>query len=142
MQLQIITPVRIVTDTEIVSVTLPTDMGLVTILPRHQTLLTQLQEGIITYRSGDESVDVAIGGGYAQTDGKTVRVLVSRAYGQDEINEKLTEEALANAQKILAESSDHSERAEAKTVLRRSIIDSKLIRRKRTSVSRHQSHTH
>jgi len=134
MKLQIITPAKLVKETEIKSITLPTDAGQITILPKHQPLLTHLEVGIVSYVEKDESIDLAVGGGYAQTDGEIVKLLVTRAYGQDEIDEKLTTEALARAEKILKESANETERAEAKTVLRRSIIDSKLIKKKRPTV--------
>jgi len=134
MKLQIITPAKLVKETEIKSITLPTDAGQITILPKHQPLLTHLEVGIVSYVEKDESIDLAVGGGYAQTDGEIVKLLVTRAYGQDEIDEKLTTEALARAEKILKESANETERAEAKTVLRRSIIDSKLIKKKRHTV--------
>jgi F-type H+-transporting ATPase subunit epsilon len=134
MKLQIITPAKLVKDVEVTSVTLPTASGEITVLPRHQPLLTLLNEGIVTYKSDGSPTDLAIGGGYAQTDGAMMRILVSRAYGQDEIDEKMTSEALDHAKKILVESIDSGERAEAQMILRRSIIDSKLIKRRQHSI--------
>lgn len=131
MKLQIITPVKLVRELEIMSITLPTARGEITILPKHQQLLTLLRDGIVTYKTKTEVDSLSIGGGYAQTDGSVIRVLVSRAYGQDEIDEKLTEQAMQNAQTILNDSKDLGERAQAKTIMRRSIIDSKLIKRHR-----------
>ncbi len=134
MKLQIITPEKIVKEVEVKSVTLPTDLGQITVLPGHQPLLAHLEEGIATYTEDGVVVDLALGGGFAQTDGKSVKILVSKAYGQDEIDEKLTTEALARAEKILKESGSESEKAEARSLIRRSIIDSKLLKRKRHSV--------
>lgn len=134
MKLQIITPAKLVKETEITSITLPTGSGQITILPKHQPLLTHLEEGIVSYVEKSEMVDLAVGGGYAQTDGEIVKLLVARAYGQDEIDEKLTTEAIARAEKILKESANANEKEEARSVLRRSIIDSKLIKKKRRSL--------
>lgn len=134
MKLQIITPEKIVREVEVKSVTLPTDLGQITVLPGHQPLLAHLEEGIATYNEGETVVDLALGGGFAQTDGKSIKILVSKAYGQNEIDEKLTEDALARAEKILRESGSESEKAEARSTIRRSLIDSKLLRKKRHSV--------
>jgi F-type H+-transporting ATPase subunit epsilon len=68
-----------------------------------------------------------------QTDGSILRILVSRSYGQNEIDEKMTKEAMEQAKKILAESTDKSQILEAKSLLHRSIIDSKLIKRRQHS---------
>lgn len=130
MKLQIITPTKLVKEVEVTSVTLPTATGEITVLPKHQPLLSLLVEGIVTYKSSEGDTMLSIGGGYMQTDGKTMKVLVSRSYGQDEIDEKITQEAIAHAQKILSESNDKDQIREAKALLHRSIIDSKLIRRR------------
>jgi F-type H+-transporting ATPase subunit epsilon len=70
---------------------------------------------------------LSIGGGYMETDGINIHILVSRAYNQDEINEKRTEEALDKAKKILTETKDKKERDEALSTMRRSILDMKLL---------------
>lgn len=134
MKLQIITPVKLVKEVEVASVTLPTASGEITILPKHQSLLSLLVEGIVTYKSNEGSDALSIGGGYAQTDGNILRLLVSRSYGQSEIDEKLTLDAIAQAKKVLAESTDKAQILEAKSLLHRSIIDSKLIRRRQHGV--------
>ncbi len=131
MKLQIITPIKLVKEVEVTSVTLPTASGEITILPKHQSLLSLLVEGIVTYKSKESSEALSIGGGYVQTDGSILRVLVSRSYGQNEIDEKLTQEAINQAKKILSESTDKAQILEAKSLLHRSIIDSKLIKRRR-----------
>lgn len=131
MKLQIITPVKLVKEVEVTSVTLPTASGEITILPKHQSLLSLLVEGIVTYKSKEGNEALSIGGGYVQTDGSILRVLVSRSYGQNEIDEKLTQEAINQAKKILSESTDKAQILEAKSLLHRSIIDSKLIKRRR-----------
>ncbi len=121
---------------EISSITLPAASGEITVLPNHQPLLSLLLEGIVTIRQGAQEESLAIGGGYIETDGRTMKLLVSRAYGQDEIDEKLTLEAVERAKKLLAESSDPANKAEAESLMRRSLIDSKLIKRhKSRSVS-------
>ena len=91
MKLQIITPVKLVKEVEVTSVTLPTASGEVTILPKHQSFLSLLVEGIVTYKSEEGNDALSIGGGYLQTDGSILRILVSRSYGQDEIDEKTTQ---------------------------------------------------
>ncbi len=133
LHLKIITPKKIVHEEDVSSITVPSAEGELTILPRHAHLFCMLKEGILTYRGEGVDDSLAIGGGYLETDGKEVRVLVSRAYGQDEIDEKLTQEAIANAEKLLAQTKDTNERREATAVMRRALIDMKLIkRRKRT----------
>jgi len=129
--LKIITPKKIVLEKEILSITLPTEEGEITILPHHANLFSILKEGIIKIKYNQEEDYFAIGGGYLETDGHEVNVLVSRAYGQDEIDEKMIEEAKENAKKILSQAKTDAERQQAAALLRRSLIDSKLLRKKR-----------
>jgi F-type H+-transporting ATPase subunit epsilon len=131
MKLQIITPKKMVREEEISSITLPAYDGEITVLPNHQPLLSLLVEGIVTLRCGTKEESLAIGGGYIETNGKTMKLLVSRAYGQDEIDEKLTADAVERAKKLIQESADPTNKAEAEALMRRSLIDSKLIKRRR-----------
>lgn len=131
IRLKVITPRKIVIDKQVSFVSVPTADGEITILPHHAHLFSLLIEGIVKIKKdGDEDV-LAIGGGYLETNGETVTVLVSRAYGQGEIDRDLTDKAVEEAKHILSKSIDEKERAEAMSILRRSVIDSKLMKRRK-----------
>jgi F-type H+-transporting ATPase subunit epsilon len=132
LRLKVITPRKIVIDKQVNSVTVPTSDGEITILPHHVHLFSLLIEGIVKIRKDDNEDALAIGGGYLETNGETVTVLVSRAYGQDEIDRDLTDKAVEQAKLILSKSTDEKERTEAMSILRRSIIDSKLMKRRKS----------
>lgn len=131
LRLKVITPRKIVIDKNVSSVTVPTTDGEITILPHHIHLFSLLVEGIVKIKTEDNEDDLAIGGGYLETNGKTVTVLVSKAYGQHEIDKNLTDKAVEQAKLILSKSTDEKERAEAMSIIRRSVIDSKLIKRRK-----------
>ena len=131
LKLTIITPKNIALEKTIDGVTLPSSEGEMTILPRHINLFALLEEGVVHYWNGDESEYLAIGGGYVETDGETVRLLVSRAYGQDSIDMKQTEAALAEAKERMKSSKSEDARKEVSSLLRRSMVDSKLLKKKR-----------
>jgi F-type H+-transporting ATPase subunit epsilon len=131
LQLKVITPRKVVIDKQVDSVTVPTADGEITILPHHVHLFSLLVAGIVKIKKADNEDALAIGGGYLETNGKTVTVLVSRAYGQDEIDRGLTNKAVEEAKHILTKSTDEKERAEAMTIIRRSVIDSKLMKRRK-----------
>jgi len=132
LRLKVITPRKIVIDKQVNSVTVPTADGEITILPHHVHLFSLLIEGIVKIKTGDDEDDLAIGGGYLETNGETVTVLVSRAYGQSEIDKNLTDKAIQEAKLILSKSTDENERAAAMSTLRRSVIDSKLMKRRKS----------
>ena len=109
------------------SITLPSKSGEITILARHVPLFSLLVDGIIKIKNDGEERYFAIGGGYVETDGKSLTVLVSRAHGQDELDEKAIIEAKNKAEKDVLELKDTIERTEAMEILRRSTIDLKLL---------------
>ena len=135
LKLTIITPKNIALEKTIDGVTLPSSEGEMTILPRHINLFALLDEGIVHYWNGEESEYLAIGGGYVETNGETVRLLVSRAYGQEAIDMKQTEEALADAKERMKSSKSEDARKEVSSLLRRSVVDSKLLKKKRRQSS-------
>lgn len=131
IHLRIITPQRIIREDDVDWLTAPSFEGEITILPRHMNLFALLKEGIIKIKKKNTEDHLAIGGGYLQTDGEEINLLVTRAYGQDELDQKEIEKAIKNAQNILKQSKDIKERQEASLLLRRSLIDMKLLKKKR-----------
>ena len=132
LHLRIITPNKVVRDEEISSVTIDTADGQITVLPRHTNLFSLLVEGVVTIRKERNEEDhLAIGGGYLETDGSHINILVSRAYGQGEVDQQLTQKALDQAKKILTTSKNDQERHEATLLLRRSMVDLKLLKKRR-----------
>lgn len=132
LRLKVITPRKIVIDKQVNSVTVPSADGEITILPQHTRLFSLLKEGIVKIKEKNDEDLLAIGGGYLETDGKTVTILVSRAYGQDEVDRDLTDKALEQAKQILSKSTDDKEKNEAMATLRRSVIDLKLLKRRKS----------
>jgi len=131
LNLKIITPKNIALEKEIDGVTLPSTEGDMTILPRHINLFALLEEGIVHYWNGEESEYLAIGGGYVETNGETVSLLVSRAYGQTSIDEQQTQIALKDAKERMKSAKTEDARKEVSSMLRRSAIDAKLLKKKR-----------
>lgn len=140
INLRIITPQKIALEEKVYSVSAPSAQGEITILPDHANLFSLLEEGIVKIKPPKEKTTspeekyLAIGGGYLETDGEDVNILVSRAYKQNEINEEQTQKAIDEAKKTLAKGVDEKQRQQAISTIRRSIINMKLIKsRKHTS---------
>lgn len=132
VQLKVITPARIVFEEEITSITAPGTEGEMTVLPRHENFFTVLKEGIITIRRPEKEDEyLAIGGGYFETNGKQITILVSKAYNQDELDAKQVEKARAEAQKVLEQTKDQTERQQVLASLRRIDIDLQLLQKRR-----------
>lgn len=137
MKLKILTPKKVALEEEITSITAPGADGEVTILPHHASLFILLKEGVVKILSNKEESFFSIGGGYLETDGKEVNLLVSRAYGQDEIDEAEVAKAQQEAERYLKEAKTDVDRQQAMEMLRRSLIDSKLL-----SKIKHKRRTH
>lgn len=130
LRLKIITPKKIVLEADIKEISVPSVNGEITILPHHINLFSLLKEGIVHYRGEKKEDYLAIGGGYVETNGKEVHLLVSKAYGQDEIDEKQTTEAIDKAKKDMKNVKDRNTYQEMSSLLRKSVIDQKLLKKK------------
>lgn len=131
LKLKIITPKNIALEKEIDGVTLPSTEGDMTILPRHINLFALLEEGIVHYWAGDDSEYLAIGGGYVETNGEEVSLLVSRAYGQESIDQQQTQLAMKDAKERMKSAKSEDARKEISSLLRRSAIDAKLLKKRK-----------
>ena len=103
MNLKIITPEKIILEKEVLSMTVPTGTGELTILPGHANLLTTLSLGNITYHETNKTNDefVTIESGFLITDGKEIKILADIAMYSHEIEEKTVIEIKARAEDLM-----------------------------------------
>ena len=98
LTLEIVTPdARVYSDT-IDSVVIPTVEGEVGILPGHIPLLTQVEHGELRVTKGNETLLLAVSGGFAEIEGDRVHVLAEHAISEEKIDTKAVEEALKRAE--------------------------------------------
>ena len=64
--LEVVTPERAVVRESVAEVQVPGREGYLGILPGHTPLLTELGIGALSYRKGDQTIYVAIVGGFAE----------------------------------------------------------------------------
>lgn len=125
----ILTPEKEILRSEAEFLTCNTRDGEITILPHHVPLLSLLTDGVITVREANKERFFSAGSGYVETDGKTVRVLISHASGQEEIDEKRIQEVEKEARELLQNYKDKKDRDRAMSMLRRATLDLKVLRR-------------
>lgn len=95
LRIKLVTPERTLFEEEVVSVTLPTTEGEITVLPKHLPLVAALQPGVAKLVRADGHIeDVAVSGGFIQIGNDLVTVLADTA----ERGEELTLDAIAQAQ--------------------------------------------
>ncbi|MDR3340129.1 MAG: ATP synthase F1 subunit epsilon [Candidatus Symbiothrix sp.] len=76
MQLEIVSPEKIIYSGKAESVTLPGLLGLFTILDRHAPIISALGKGKVTYRDSRNETEIAVEGGFAEVKKNVVSVCV------------------------------------------------------------------
>jgi len=129
IRLDIITPLRAVYSEDVDSVFVPTPNGTIGVLPKHIPLFTSLSEGEIKIISGSKEKYLAIGGGFMEVTKEKISILVSRAYHAHELNEAEIKKAQTAAKEILSKKAKGVEYADAQALLRRSVLEMKVLHR-------------
>ncbi len=133
--LEIITPDRQAFAKEVEMLSVPTSRGTIGVLPHHVPLFSALTEGEVKITADNKEYFLAIGGGFMEVTPKRVTVLVSRAAHAEELNEAEIKRAQEAAKVILAQKAKGEELAQAQAILHRSILELKVLRRRRSHVS-------
>src|SRR5262245_34833116 len=101
---QLVSPERTVLSQELSSLTCPTTMGEITILPHHVPMVAELKAGELHAKSATSDEYIFVSGGFVQINpGSQVIVLADTAEHHYEIDEQRAKEAMERAQKELAE---------------------------------------
>ncbi|MDD5623176.1 MAG: ATP synthase F1 subunit epsilon [Candidatus Peribacteraceae bacterium] len=132
LRLEITTPDRPMFEGEVSSVSLPTPMGEITILPHHIPLVSIVVPGTVTIREKGKEQLLAVSRGVIEVDGKTIRLLVDTADRAEELEEQAILKAKAAAEKLQKEKRDDREGfAEATALLERELARLQVVRRRR-----------
>lgn len=107
IQLQIITPEKVVFNEVVSQVTIPTTEGEITILPGHIALISSLASGDIVARVNGEDAPMAVSGGFIEvqpTDGgenaTSVKILADFAEHVSDLSEDAVAKARARAEEL------------------------------------------
>src|ERR1017187_9684872 len=101
IDLDIVTPDRLVAHDAVSAVTIPGKDGYLGILPGHAPLLTELASGKLEYTSGGSSHVLCVNWGFAEVLGDRVIVLAQSAERAEEIDVKRAETAKTRAEERL-----------------------------------------
>lgn len=104
IHLQLVTPERTVLREELDSLSCPTDMGQITILPHHIPLVAALEPGELVARAGGKEHFIHIAGGFVEIRGNSeVTVLADAAEHHHEIDVSRAQAAVERAKTAMAE---------------------------------------
>jgi F-type H+-transporting ATPase subunit epsilon len=102
IDLQIVTPDRLVVRERVDEVEIPGSEGYFGVLPGHTPLLAALAVGELWYRKGEEKTYLAIAFGFAEVLPDSVTILAQLAEKAEEIDPERAEAARARAAEQLA----------------------------------------
>ena len=119
IQLEVVTPEKILVKDSAEEMQLPGKNGYLGILPGHAPLITELAIGQMTYRSGGTTHALAVAWGFAEVLPDKVTVLAELAELPEEINVQRAREAKERAEKRLASSDTAVDVARAQAALAR-----------------------
>nr|YP_010994707.1 ATP synthase CF1 epsilon subunit [Cypripedium fargesii]YP_010994792.1 ATP synthase CF1 epsilon subunit [Cypripedium lichiangense]YP_010994877.1 ATP synthase CF1 epsilon subunit [Cypripedium sichuanense]WOZ13615.1 ATP synthase CF1 epsilon subunit [Cypripedium fargesii]WOZ13700.1 ATP synthase CF1 epsilon subunit [Cypripedium lichiangense]WOZ13785.1 ATP synthase CF1 epsilon subunit [Cypripedium sichuanense] len=124
LNLCVLTPNRIILDSEVKEIILSTNSGQIGVLPNHAPIATAVDIGLLRIRLNDQWLTVALMGGFARISNNEITILGNDAEISTDIDPQ-------EAQQTLEIAEDNLSRAEGK----RQAIESNLaLRRARTRV--------
>ncbi len=131
IQVDIVTPERMLFSDEVDMVTLPGSDGQMGIMAGHAPLLSTLDIGEIMLHRGNEVEYIAVGGGVVEVRPDKVNVLADVAEYAEEIDIERAEAALQRAKESLASNIPAERRPVMAAALRRSSLRLKVARHRR-----------
>jgi len=134
INLKVVTPEKIAFEGEIDQISIPTDKGQITVLPKHISLVSTMKHGELIIKIGEEEILMAVYGGFVEVKKNKMTVMTDIAERMEEIDEAKAEEARKEAQQRLLRKDQMSDVAFADTVaiLEKSLARLKVVKRKHT----------
>ena len=119
LNLSVLTPNRIVWDSEVEEIVLSTNSGQIGILPNHAPIATAVDIGILRIRLNDQWLTMALMGGFARIGNNEITVLVNDAEKGSDIDPQEARQTLEIAEDSLRKAGGKREIIEANLALKR-----------------------
>jgi F-type H+-transporting ATPase subunit epsilon len=119
LKLCVLTPNRIVWDSEVDEIILCTNSGQIGILPNHAPIATAVDIGILRKRINDQWSTMALMGGVARISNNEITVLVNDAERGSDIDPQEAQQTLEMAEANLRKAEGKRQKIEANLALRR-----------------------
>ena len=122
LELQIVTPDRLVVREQVDEVQIPGSEGYFGVLPGHTPLLASLAVGELWYRKGQEKTYLSIAGGFAEVLPDRVTLLATLAERAEEIDIARAEAAKQRAEQRLSQPKPDIDYERARVSLQKSLV--------------------
>ncbi len=121
-RLEVVTPERTVLDQDVESVLLPAKGGQLGIWANHAPMIAALEIGVAQYgpKSGRKE-NLAVGGGFIEMDGTTLRVFANTAETAEEIDVMRAQEAKDRAEQRLQDMQSEWDHYRAEIALQKAL---------------------
>uniref|UniRef100_UPI0031F3D761 ATP synthase CF1 epsilon subunit n=1 Tax=Taxillus sericus TaxID=3134733 RepID=UPI0031F3D761 len=119
LNLCVLTPNRIVWDSEVKEIILSTNSGQIGLLPNHAPIATAVDIGILRIRLNDKWLTMALMGGFARIGNNEITILVNDAENSIDIDPQEARQTLEIAEANLRKAKGKRKRIEAGLALRR-----------------------
>ena len=129
LDLQIVTPDRLVVRERVDEVQIPGSEGYFGVLPGHTPLLAALAIGEMWYRKGSNKTFISLAGGFAEVLPDGVTILARIAERADEIDADRVEAALKRAKERLTASGSEIDYERARIALAKSLSRLQVLSR-------------
>ncbi len=121
MTFSLISQDKVVAESEVDELLIPTTSGQIGVLPGHVDLVTEIQTGEIIAKKDQHTDYFAVFGGVAEIHGKEVTVLADRAEHAADIDLAAAEAAKRQAEELVKNASNHVELSQASALLERNV---------------------
>lgn len=128
--LQVVSQERELIAQKVDSLTVPTQVGELTILPDHAPLFSKVVSGVMVYRNAGEERFFIVSSGFLNvSDQKQVTVLVDSAVADREISEQKAQAAIQAANETMSKTVDQRELMMAEASLKQAMLELKLAQK-------------
>nr|YP_010910342.1 ATP synthase CF1 epsilon subunit [Tillandsia joel-mandimboensis]WIL86531.1 ATP synthase CF1 epsilon subunit [Tillandsia joel-mandimboensis] len=119
LNLCVLTPNRIIWDSEVKEIILSTNSGQIGVLPNHAPIATAVDIGLLRIRLNDQWLTVALMGGFARIGNNEITVLGNDAEMSTDIDPQEAQQTLKIAEANLSRAEGKRQVIEANLALRR-----------------------
>jgi F-type H+-transporting ATPase subunit epsilon len=113
LNLEIVTPEKMVLSESVDSVTIPTASGEIGIMTNHAPLISSLRAGILSYTRGGATEKLVISGGFVEVSANNVSVLADIAEESSEVDTEAARLEREAAERVVKEWKGTEEELEA-----------------------------
>ncbi|MDP3988297.1 MAG: ATP synthase F1 subunit epsilon [Candidatus Levybacteria bacterium] len=132
LNLEIITPEKVIYKDEVNEVICPTTKGQIAVLPGHVGLVGQIAAGELIVKKEGKQYFMAITGGFLEVSSNNISILADYAIRSEDIEVAKVEEARKRAERVMQEKVSEEDFAIAQGELRKSLLQLKIVQRRRT----------